>query len=65
MPSLDDALNHFDIPLSDRHDALADATATAWLALKLLSLTEAEEPLTLRELRRRLRRHRVLRRWRS
>lgn len=65
MPSLDDALAHFSIPQTDRHDALADATATGWLALKLLDLTASDHALSLRDLRRRLRRHRVLRRWRT
>lgn len=65
MPSLDDALGHFGIPIADRHNALADATATACLALKLLDLTTADDTLSLRDLRRRLRRHRVLRRWRT
>lgn len=65
IPSLDDALAAFNIPTADRHDALADATATAWLALKLIAISEDQGIDTVRELRRRLRRHRTLRRWRG
>lgn len=52
LKSLDEWLQHYSIPVSERHSAAADAFSTALLAMRLLSLADSAGARTFLELQR-------------